>query len=162
MRQQSSFSHYGWAILIAIAAYCAAGAAKAGDVDKDVILARKTLMNSVMDAKDRIDASVAQQAFDLRTVNRAADAIAVLMGAFPHLFPQGSNQWKENVDLDPATDTIASPDIWVSYGDFYRRAAATATTAYELSRAETADEVRRLNRALGNACDTCHAMYLKE
>jgi len=60
------------------------------------------------------------------------------------------------------TDTIASPDIWTDFSDFYRRAAFAAKTADEIRRAPDEDEVKRLHRALGIACDTCHSLYLKE
>jgi cytochrome c556 len=73
----------------------------------------------------------------------------------------GSNQWKEDVDLDPVKD-IWSPDIWTEFADFSRRAAAAANTALELRRADNEDDVKRLYRALGIACDTCHALYMKE
>src|SRR5215813_12897433 len=129
---------------------------------KDAILARKTLMNSINDGMDRIGEMTALHAFDPRKAGRHAADIAAMLTAFPHLFPPGSNQWKENADFDPATDTIASPDIWTSFADFYQRAAAAAKTASELSRADGEDEVRRLHRALWVACDTCHALYIKE
>jgi cytochrome c556 len=32
----------------------------------------------------------------------------------------------------------------------------------ELRRADNEDDVKRLYRALGIACDTCHALYMKE
>ncbi len=129
---------------------------------KDVIFARKTLMNSVNDLMDRITQMTAQRRFDLHEARRHAADISAMFVAFPHLFPPSSNQWKENADLDPVTDTIASPEIWTDYPDFYRRSAAAANTAHEMSRADNEDEVKRLNRALGVACDTCHALYLKE
>src|SRR5262249_54182781 len=129
---------------------------------KDVILARKTLMNSINDGMDRIGEMTALHAFDSRKAGLYAADIAAMLMAFPHLFPPASNQWKESGDFDPATDTIASPDIWTSFADFYRRAAAAANTASELSRADREDEVRRLHRALWVACDTCHALSINE
>ena len=129
---------------------------------KDVILARKTLMNSIMDKMDWITEMISQGTIDLDKVHALADDIAVMLTAFPHLFPPNSNQWKENADIDPATDTVASPDIWIDFADFYRRSAAAAKTADDLRRADSEDEVKRLNRALGVACDTCHSLYLKE
>ena len=128
----------------------------------EVISARKTLMNSIMEQMDEIAHMISQEKINLRAAHEHADNISVMLMAFPHLFPPSSNQWKENVDLDPVTDTVASPDVWTNYADFYQRSAAAAKTAYEMSRAENEDEVKRLNRALGIACDTCHALYLKE
>ena len=129
---------------------------------KDAILARKSLMNSIMDKMDRIANMVSRGKIEMGAARENADDISVMLSAFPHLFPESSNQWKEDSDLDPATDTIASPDIWTDFAEFYRRSATAANTAFELSRAENADEVKRLYRALGVACDTCHALYLKE
>jgi cytochrome c556 len=82
--------------------------------------------------------------------------------AFPHLFPPSSNQWTEGADLDPATDTIASPDIWTDFADFYKLATGTAKIADEMSRAANEDAVKSLHRALGINCDLCHSLYLKE
>lgn len=139
-------------------------AAPAQDVAiaKDVIFARKTLMNGIMNHMDQIGEMISSRKIDLREANQRAATIRVTFMAFPHLFPASSNQWKENVDLDPVSDTIASPDIWTDFADFYQRSIAAAKTAQELSRADSADEVKRLYRALGVACDTCHALYIKE
>src|SRR5262249_62404083 len=96
-------------------------------------------------------------------VSRACgDNIASILAAFPHLFPPSSNRWRDNVNLDPVKDPFASPDIWTEFADFSRRAAAAAATALELRRADNEDDVKRLYRALGIACDTCHALYMKE
>jgi cytochrome c556 len=129
---------------------------------RDVILARKSLMNSIMDKMDRIANMVSRGKIEMSAAREHADDISVMMLAFPHLFPESSNQWKEDSDLDPATDTTASPDIWTDFAEFYRRSAVAANTAFQLSRSENADEVKRLYRALGVACDTCHSLYLKE
>jgi len=129
---------------------------------KDVIVARKTLMNSISDNMDLILEMISQRKFDLDVAHKSADNISVMLMAFPHMFPPSSNQWRENADRYPATDTIASPDVWTDFADFYRRATAAAKTAYEMSRAPDEEEVKRLHRALGIACDTCHSQYLKE
>jgi len=129
---------------------------------KDVIWARKTLMNSIMDRMDKIAAMISLGKIDLPAARSHADTMSAMFVAFPHLFPPSSNLWKENADLEPVTDTIASPEIWTNYPDFYQRAAAAAKTARDMSRADSEDEIKRLNRALGIACDTCHALYLKE
>jgi len=129
---------------------------------KDVIQARKLLMNAIMDHMDAIKAMISPGPLDLRRGADHADNISVMLTAFPHLFPPSSNQWKEDVDLDPVTDTFASPDLWTDFADFYRRAIAAANTASELRRSNNHDDFKRLYRALGIACDTCHALYLKE
>ena len=128
----------------------------------DVIAARKLLMDSIMNNMDKIQEMISEQNIKLAVSRDCADNIASMLMAFPHLFPPGSNQWRENVDLDPVKDTFASPDIWTEFADFSRRAAAAASTARELRRAANEDEVKQLYRALGIACDTCHALYMKE
>jgi cytochrome c556 len=134
----------------------------AQDATSDVIAARKLLMDSIMNNMDKIQEMISEQRIDPSVSRECADNIASMLAAFPHLFPPGSNQWKEDVDLDPVKDTFASPDVWTEFADFARRAAAAAATASELRRADNEDDVKRLYRALGIACDTCHALYMKE
>jgi cytochrome c556 len=111
---------------------------------------------------DKIGSMISQRKIDVEAARDDADDVSVMLMAFPHLFPPNSNQWREDAELDPATATTASPDIWSDFADFYRRSAAAANTAYELSRTNNEDEIKRLYRALGIACDTCHSLYLKE
>jgi cytochrome c556 len=129
---------------------------------QDVILARKSLMNAIEDNTDRLTRMISDQAIDLPEARARANTIYVMLMALPHLFPPNSNQWKEDADLDPVTDTAASPDIWANFDDFYRLAAAAAQRADEMRRAADEEEVKRLHRALGNVCDFCHALYYKE
>jgi cytochrome c556 len=129
---------------------------------REVILARKTVMNCIMGKMDKITGMISSRQINREEAREQASQISAMLMAFPHLFPPASNQWRENSDLDPAADTIASPDIWADYSDFYGRAAAAWRTADELSRASDDEEIKRLYRALGIACDTCHALYLKE
>jgi cytochrome c556 len=137
-------------------------ASRAQDAASDVIAARKLLMDSIMNNMDKIQEMISERRIDPSVSRECADNITSMLMAFPHLFPPSSNQWKEDVDLDPVKDTFASPDIWTEFADFSRRGAAAANTALELRRADNEDDVKRLYRALGIACDTCHALYLKE
>jgi cytochrome c556 len=82
--------------------------------------------------------------------------------AFPHLFPPGSNQWKPNAEAPPETVTLASPEVWTSFADFYRQGEAAAKSADALAHATTADDVKSRARELRIACDTCHALYLED
>jgi cytochrome c556 len=136
--------------------------AQDADIASDVIAARKLLMDSIMNNMDKIQEMISERNIKLNVSRDCADNIASMLVAFPHLFPPSSNQWREDVDLDPVKDTFASPDIWTEFADFSRRAAAAAATALELRRADNEDDVKRLYRALGVACDTCHALYMKE
>src|SRR3954462_497051 len=105
---------------------------------KDVIWARKILMSTVGDQSDQIRTMISERDIDLERARALARSISVLLTAFPHLFPPASNQWKEGDDQDPASDTIASPDIWDDFADFYKQAMGNARIARDMSRA--ADE----------------------
>jgi cytochrome c556 len=145
--------------LLALAASVAAGAP---GTDQDAIFARKTLKDTVCDKLAEIERMIARGDIDRAGVHRQADAIAVLLLAFPHLFPPGSNQWKPNADAPPETVTLASPEVWMSFADFYRQADAAAKSADALAHATTADDVKLHARELRIACDTCHAFYLED
>lgn len=129
---------------------------------KDVILARKNLMNAIEENTDRIARMISDREINVPEARARAHNIYVLLTALPHLFPPNSNQWKEGADLDPATDTVASPEIWTNFADFYGLASAAAQRADEMRHAGNAEDVKSLHRALGNVCDFCHALYYKE
>ena len=145
-----------------VVSLAAARVSHAQDTTSDVIAARKLLMDSIMNNMDKIQEMISEQKINPAVSRDCGDNIASMLAAVPHLFPSSSNQWRDNVDLDPVKDTFASPDIWTEFADFSRRAAAAAATALELRRADNEDDVKRLYRALGIACDTCHALYMKE
>ena len=127
---------------------------------KDVIYARKTLMNFMCDKMADIERMIAMGHIDLDGARGNADAISVMLMAFPHLFPPGSNLWNpDNPDPDPVTDTYASPEIWTKFPDFSRMAAAAARSAHDMSRVTRIDDFRTHARELRIVCDTCHALY---
>jgi cytochrome c556 len=128
---------------------------------KDVIFARKTMMSAISDNMDQIETMISTGKIDLADAHEHADTISIMFMAFPHLFPPSSNQWKPNADLDPATDTFASPDAWTKFSDFYQRATAASKTAFDMSRADKTDELKSRAKELRAACDGCHAVYLK-
>ena len=126
---------------------------------KDVIFARKTLMNFMCDKMADIERMIAMGHIDLEGARGNADAISVMFMAFPHLFPPGSNQWNPAAVPDPETDTYASPEVWTGFSNFYRLAAESARTAHDMSRAANFDEFKSRTRELRIICDTCHALY---
>lgn len=130
--------------------------------DKDVIFARKALKDAICDKMAGIERMIALRRIDLEDVHAQADAISVMLMAFPHLFPPSSNQWKPDADQDPESATLASPELWTQFPDFYRQAAAASKTAFDLSRAPTIDDVKTRARELRIECDTCHALYLED
>jgi cytochrome c556 len=128
----------------------------------DVILARKTVMDTLSDRMDVIEAMISLgKKIDLDSGHANADAISAFLMAFPHLFPPSTNQWKPNVDKDPVTDTFAAPDVWTKFGDFYRQAAAASKSAYTASRAKDEAEFKSAMAQLRTGCNACHAAYLK-
>jgi cytochrome c556 len=128
----------------------------------DIVLARKTLMNFMCDRMAAIEIMIGRGNVDLKAARASGDAIAAMFLAFPHLFPPSSNRWHRDPDADPATETLASPDLWTGFSDFYQQAAAASKSAYELGRADTVEEVKSRARELRIICDTCHALYMED
>jgi cytochrome c556 len=119
-------------------------------------------MNALSDRMDTIEAMIASgKKLDLDQGHADADAISVFMMAFPHLFAPSTNQWKPNVDKDPATDTFAAPELWTRFADFYRQAAAASKAAYDASRADDEPAFKAAIAQLRMDCNTCHTAYLK-
>ena len=128
---------------------------------EDVIMARKTMMDTLSDNMDQIEQMISTNKIDLDDAHEHADTISVMLMAFPHLFPPASNQWKAGVEIDPVTGTYASPDIWSKFADFYKRANDASKAAYDMSRAEKPDELKAKTGVLRKDCNDCHAAYLK-
>src|SRR5438552_11213963 len=86
---------------------------------KDAIFARKILMDSINNNMDEIETMTASASgINLTEAREHAETISVMLLAFPHLFPESTNQWKPNVARDPGTDTFAAPEVWANYADF--------------------------------------------
>jgi cytochrome c556 len=128
----------------------------------DTIFARKTVMDTISEKMDALEAaSASDRKIDLGAAHELADVISVLLMAFPHMFPAPTNQWKPNVEKDPAIDTYAAPEVWTKFSDFYKRAGDASKIAYNASRAAGEAEFKAAVGALRNACDGCHAAYQK-
>lgn len=157
----------GAAICLAVAgmigfAPIASGQDQSAATAKDAIVARKTAMDTLSDRMDAIEAMIASgKKIDLDAAHMDADTISVFLMAFPHLFPPSTNEWKPNVEKDPATDTFASPDVWSKFADFYRQATAASKAAYDASRAGDDAELKAAIGRLRTECNACHAAYLK-
>ena len=129
---------------------------------KDAIFARKTLMGAIDMNMDELETMLAPGGrADAAEAREHADTISIMLMVFPHLFPAGTNQWKPNVDRDPAIDTFASPEVWANFADFYQRAAAASKLALDASHAKHGDEFRALIAQLRAACNSCHQAYQK-
>jgi cytochrome c556 len=127
----------------------------------DAILARKTLMDTLSDNMDQIEGMIAANKLDIADAHEHADAISAMLMAFPHLFPPSTNQWKSGTEIDPVTGTYASPDVWTKFADFYKRANDASMTAFDISRADKADDLKAATAKLRTACNACHAAYMK-
>jgi cytochrome c556 len=129
---------------------------------KDTIFARKIVMGTIDMNMDEVETMLAPGGkLDEAEAREHLDIISVLLMAFPHMFPAATNQWKPGADRDAALDTFAAPELWATFGEFYRRAGTASKLALDASRAKTAGELRRLVAELRTACNSCHASYLK-
>jgi cytochrome c556 len=129
---------------------------------KDTIFARKILMGTIDTNMDEVETMLAAGGkLNDADAREHLDIISVLLMAFPHMFAASTNQWKPGADRDPALDTFASPEVWTSYDDFYKRAAGASKAAFDASRAKRADDLKALVAELRAACNSCHASYLK-
>jgi cytochrome c556 len=145
-----------------LAGSAALGQDQSAATPADAIFARKTVMDTLSSKMDEIETATAStQKIDLAAANEQADAVSVLLMAFPHLFPPATNQWKPNVDKDPGTDTFAAPEVWTQYADFYKRSTEASKLAFDASRATQEAEFRAAVTKLRAACDGCHATYMK-
>ena len=126
---------------------------------KDVISARKTLMNSIGTNMYVIDGMLETGKIDLVAGRANAESISAMLMAFPHLFPNSTNLWKTNAVRDPATDTLADAAIWESRSFFYKDAMAGSKYAFDASRAQNVADFSKSARDLRQTCDGCHSTY---
>ncbi len=88
-------------------------------------------------------------------VARAAEEVALLTAAIPHLSPEGSNFEK----------TRMKASVWSQFDDYKRIAGLSAQTARELAKAAVAEDrsgVMRAFTVLSNSCGQCHKPYRKK
>jgi cytochrome c556 len=129
---------------------------------KDTIFARKIMMGAIDMNMDEIETMLLPEGkLNLADGTEHADTISIMLMAIPHLFPASTNQWKPNVERDPATDTYASPDLWTNFADFYQRASDASKTALEAARARRPEDFRARIGELRAQCNACHALYQK-
>jgi cytochrome c556 len=129
---------------------------------KETIFARKILMGAIDMNMDEIETMLAPEGkLNLADAQEHAETISTMLLAFPHLFPPATNQWKAGAERDPATDTVASPEVWTNFSDFYQRANDASKIAWSASRARKANEFRPLIGQLRERCNACHALNMK-
>lgn len=129
------------------------------DRPDDVVMARQLLMAGIDQEMGPIDRTTAGQDLKLTDLQSRAYMINTLLAAFPHLFPP---QTKPVASLDGTPSaSAAKPAIWQDFDDFYGKAQAAATIAYDASQAGSLDQFRELAKKLRGACDGCHARYMR-
>jgi cytochrome c556 len=129
---------------------------------KEVIFARKILMDAISRNMDELEAIAGSPKIDLAHGKDHADVTSVMLMAFPHLFPPNTNEWKPGGDRDPGVDTFAAPEVWTNYADFLKRSKDASELAYKASRAETDAAFKQSVEQLRVGCDSCHAIYMKK
>jgi cytochrome c556 len=149
----------GIAVAVLATSFAAIAQDQRAAIPKDVILARKALMNFMCDKMMDIERMIATGHIDIAGARGNADAISAMFMALPHLFPPGSNQWNPSAVPDPEADTYASPEVWTRFADFYRLSAASAQIAHDMSRAANVEDFKSRARELRIICDECHALY---
>jgi cytochrome c556 len=138
--------------------------ATAASSHRDVVIARRNLMAAIGRNMDGITGMVEPGGkIDPADAAEHADEIAVMLMAFPHLFPPGSDNWSAtNERDDPAGVTEAAPTVWREMTPFTASAQAASRIATAASRSANADQFRLRAQALQSACDSCHARYRRE
>jgi len=126
---------------------------------RDLIVARKTLMNTIGTNMYPIDEMLETGKIDLAAARINLESISAMLMAFPNLFAPSTNLWFANAKRDPATDTLADAAIWESRSFFYRDAMAASKYAFEASRAQNVADFRKAARDLRLTCDGCHSTY---
>src|SRR5262245_43802444 len=140
----------------------ALGQDQSAAVPKDVIFARKILMDTINENMDDLEAMIAQGKIDLNEGTAHSNIVSVMLMAFPHLFPPTTNEWKPGGEKDPGTDTYASPDIWRRYADFYKMAETATQAAFKASRAQNDDQFKAHIGELRAAWNACNEAFLKK
>ena len=150
------------AALVLTTVFAATAQDRGGTPSLEIISACKLLMSAIDGLFADIEVMFAPGGkVDLAYGGKQADIISIMLTAFPHLFPSSTNQWKPNADRDPATDTYASPELWNKFADFNQRVTEASKIAFDLSKAERAEDFKALAARLRAGCDSCHAAYMK-
>ena len=129
------------------------------DRSDDVIAARQLVMDGIESEMMVIELALESSAPQFDDLKARADRISTLLTPCPHLFPPQTKPGKA-ADGSPI-NTTATPAIWQDFDAFYGAAKDAATTAYDASQAGSSDKFREQAKKLRDACDGCHARYMK-
>ena len=116
-------------------------------------------MEHIEELMEPIDTIQVSENVDVDRLHAAAEPIAAMLLAVPHLFPPTTNRYDPKV-LYPVT--LALPSIWKDFGTFYALAAASARAAEVMATAQGKEPLRLASRQLRASCDACHTLYLRK
>ena len=116
-------------------------------------------MEHIEELMEPIDTIQVSENVDVDRLHAAAEPIAAMLLAVPHLFPPTTNRYDPKV-LMPVT--LALPSIWKDFGTFYTLAAAAARAAEVMATAQGKEPLRTASRQLRASCDACHVLYLRK
>jgi cytochrome c556 len=125
---------------------------------EDVISARQALMIAIEELTLPIDTYTIDGGGDSAAITAAAETIAAMLLAVPHLFPPTTNLYDPTAEL-PAT--LALPKLWEDFPTFYTMALASAAAATTLAETTDTERLRTAGRSLRASCDACHTLYLR-
>jgi cytochrome c556 len=125
---------------------------------KDVITARQELMEHIEILMEPIDTIQVKPVGDPAKLHAAAETIAAMLLAVPHLFPPTTNLYDPKA---PILATLALPAIWRDFGSFYGLAAAASSAAQAMAETQGDEPLRAASLRLRASCDACHALYLR-
>jgi cytochrome c556 len=130
----------------------------------EIILARRVLMTQIgrnMDALLRMTEPGGK--FDATDAGEHADTISAMLSVFPYLFPPESNIWsKELEENEPATVSLAKPELWQNFDAFFERAQTAAQVALRAAYSKDEAEFRPRFAELQPQCDGCHAAFRRD
>jgi cytochrome c556 len=141
-----------------------ASGAKAAPKVVDIVMARRNVMAAIGRNMDGITGMVEPGGkLEPADASEHADEIAVLLLAFPYLFPEGSNNYSKAAnERDPAHITQASPAVWAQPAAFESMAKAASQQATDASRSHDEAQFRVRAAALEATCAACHAQFRRE
>ena len=125
----------------------------------ELIEARMELMVHMEERMKPLDLLDVQPVKDPQAIRAAAESVAVMLHAVPHLFPPTTNLY-DPASTEPAT--IALPAIWEQFDNFHALARASITAAEAVAATTDARQLPAASRALRGSCDACHAVYLRK
>ena len=130
----------------------------------DIVFARRNLMAAIGRNMDGITGMIEPGGqLDPADAAEHADEIAVMLLAFAHLFPPGTDNWSAAREReDPAGVSEAAPAVWREPATFRAMARAASQLATDASRAPDAAAFRVRAAALEAACVACHAKFRRE